>query len=390
MVSMLDVGDVTVAFDGRPVLDRVSLAVDQGEIVALVGPSGSGKSTLLRVIAGLHVPDAGSVWCEGVLLDEVPAHRRRFGFVFQDEQLFPHRDVAGNVGFGLRLARVSREDLHRRVTELLALVHLPGFERRKVPDLSGGEAKRVALARALAPAPRLLLLDEPLTGLDGALHDQLAEDLRAVLTTTGTTAVLVTHDLTEARTIADRIVSIEDLSPGAPASDWSGLASASLRPLPPGSLRLAPRRSRSFEIVELATADTYDLRRRVLRDGTPTTDVTYAQDDRSGTFHLGVRLGGRLVGTSSWALERWPEEPERPAVRLRGMAVERAVQGTGAGAALVEAGLHRARSIPVTLVWATARDAVLGFYERCGFTVVGDGFVDAPTALPHHTVIRRL
>ncbi|MGD9703493.1 MAG: GNAT family N-acetyltransferase [Acidimicrobiia bacterium] len=358
---MLDVRDVTVAFDATTVLDRVSLTVGRGEIVALVGPSGSGKSTLLRVIAGLHEPDVGSVSCEGEALDGVAAHRRRFGFVFQDEQLFPHRDVAGNIAFGLRMMRTPKAAARQRVTELLELVRLPGFEHRRVVDLSGGEAKRVALARALAPAPRLLLLDEPLTGLDGALHDQLATDLRAVLTETGTTAILVTHDLEEARTVADRTVEIGDLSAASP-----------------------------LRIVDLTTPETYDLRLRVLRDGTPTSDVTYAQDDLPGTFHLGALLAGRLVGTSSWAIEPWPLEPATPAVRLRGMAVEHGLQGTGCGVALVAEGVGRAAALPVSLVWATARDTVLGFYERCGFEVVGKGFVDAATALPHHTVIRRI
>ena len=358
---MLDVRDVTVRFGSTTVLDQVSLSVARGEVVALVGPSGSGKSTLLRVIAGLHEPDDGSVSCDGELLDGVAAHRRQFGFVFQDEQLFPHRDVAGNVAFGLRMMGTSKAAATRRVTELLDLVRLPGFERRRVVDLSGGEAKRVALARALAPAPRLLLLDEPLTGLDGELHDQLAVDLRAVLTQTGTTAILVTHDLAEAGTVADRIVEIGDLSAGA-----------------------------ALRLVDLDPTDTYDLRRRVLRDGTPTSDVTYAEDDMPGTVHIGALLGGRLVGTSTWAVEPWPAEPATPAVRIRGMAVEPDLQGGGCGFALVEEGVRRAAAVPVSLVWATARDTVLGFYERCGFEVIGAGFVDEATALAHHTVIRRL
>ena len=256
----------------------------------------------------------------------------------------------------------SKAAATRRVTELLDLVRLPGFERRRVVDLSGGEAKRVALARALAPAPRLLLLDEPLTGLDGELHDQLAVDLRAVLTQTGTTAILVTHDLAEGRrTVADRIVEIGESVTGA-----------------------------AIRLVDLDPADTYDLRRRVLRDGTPTTDVTYAEDDMPGTVHIGALLGGRLVGTSTWAVEPWPEEPATPAVRIRGMAVEPDLQGGGCGFALLEGGVRRAAAMPVSLVWATARDTVLGFYERCGFEVTGAGFVDEATALAHHTVIRRL
>ena len=152
----------------------------------------------------------------------------------------------------------------------------------------------------------------------------------------------------------------------------------------------AGRRGSGFEVVELDTAGTYDLRRRILRAGTPSTDVTYRQDDLPGTFHLGATLDGVLVGVSSWAVEEWPDEPGTPALRLRGMAVEAELQGTGAGAVLVADGLARAEAGGARLVWATARDSVLGFYERCGFEVVGEGFVDGPTARPHHTVVRRL
>ena len=203
---MLDVEDVVVRFDGRTVLDHVSLSVATGEIVVLLGPSGSGKSTLLRVIAGLHVPDAGTVGWDGEDVTRVPPHRRGFGLVFQDLQLFPHRDVAGNVAFGLRMQGADRTSTATRVAQLLELVGLPGFEHRRVATLSGGEAQRVALARALAPAPRLLLLDEPLSALDRDLHDRLAVDVRALLQQVGITAVHVTHDESEARTIGDRLV----------------------------------------------------------------------------------------------------------------------------------------------------------------------------------------
>src|SRR4051794_30773795 len=146
---MLTVEDVVVRFDGRTVLDGVALAVATGEIVGLLGPSGSGKSTLLRVIAGLHLPDRGTVCWDGQDLAGVPPHRRGVGLVFQDLQLFPHKDVAANVGFGLRMQGRARAAIDSRVTELLDLVGLPGFERRRVTTLSGGEAQRVALARAL-------------------------------------------------------------------------------------------------------------------------------------------------------------------------------------------------------------------------------------------------
>ena len=210
----LDVEHVRVAFarGARPVLDDVSVRVDRGEIVGLLGPSGSGKSTLLRVIAGILAPDGGRVSWDGDDLSSTPAHLRRFGFVFQDEQLFPHRDVAGNVAFGLRMQRRPRHEIAARVDDLLTLVGLGGLGPRRVTDLSGGEAKRVALARALAPSPRLLLLDEPLTGLDRDLHDRLALDLRRVLTEVGITAIHVTHDVDEATTVADRIVRLGELS----------------------------------------------------------------------------------------------------------------------------------------------------------------------------------
>jgi thiamine transport system ATP-binding protein len=197
--------DVTVSFDGGVVLDRVGVEVADGEIVALLGPSGSGKSTLLRVIAGIVVPDAGRVLVDGVDVTGLPTHRRRIGMVFQDEQLFGHRDVARNVAYGLEVAKVPRSERAHRVAELLDLVGLPGFERRAVQDLSGGEAKRVALARALAPEPRAILLDEPLTGLDRDLHDRLAGEVAQILRRTGTPALWVTHDLAEAEEVADRI-----------------------------------------------------------------------------------------------------------------------------------------------------------------------------------------
>jgi thiamine transport system ATP-binding protein len=203
---MLTVDEVTVRFDGKTVLDHVSLDVATGEIVALLGPSGSGKSTLLRVIAGLHIPDGGRVCWDGEDLAGVPPHRRGIGLVFQDLQLFPHKDVAGNVAFGMRMRGTARAVIERRVAELLALVGLPGFERRRVTTLSGGEAQRVALARALAPEPRVLLLDEPLAALDRDLHDRLAVDVRQLLQRVGITAVHVTHDKSEARTIGDRLV----------------------------------------------------------------------------------------------------------------------------------------------------------------------------------------
>ena len=209
---MLDVRDLTVRFGDRVVLDHVDLAVARGEIVALLGPSGSGKSTLLRVIAGIIVPDAGCVVLDGVDITRLPTHRRSVGLVFQDEQLFPHLTVAANIGFGMKMAGVAKPVRATRTRELLAIVGLGGLGDRSIDRLSGGERKRVALARSLAPQPKLLLLDEPLTGLDEVLHDRLEVEIRDVLRETGTTVVWVTHDADEAAAVADRTVMLAELT----------------------------------------------------------------------------------------------------------------------------------------------------------------------------------
>ena len=191
---------------GAPAVAGIDLRVGDGEVVCVLGPSGSGKSTLLRAIAGLEPAAAGTVAWDGVDLHDTPPHRRRFGLMFQDHALFPHRDVAGNVAFGLRMQGVPADAARARTADLLALVGLPGTEDRPVRALSGGEQQRVALARALAPDPRLLMLDEPLGALDRALREHLVDELRAIFGRRDRAVLLVTHDHEEAFALADRVV----------------------------------------------------------------------------------------------------------------------------------------------------------------------------------------
>jgi thiamine transport system ATP-binding protein len=207
----LDVDGVTVRFGSTAVLDGVMLHVDAGEIVALLGASGSGKSTLLRAVAGLVPIDAGEVRVDGVDVTGRPTHRRDVGMVFQDNQLFPHLSTGDNVSFGARMTGAAAGERRRLAAEWLRRVGLDGFAERSVTELSGGEAKRVALARTLATSPAVVLLDEPLTGLDRDLRDRLADDVAALLRGSATTAVLVTHDRDEAGRVADRSVEIGSL-----------------------------------------------------------------------------------------------------------------------------------------------------------------------------------
>ena len=220
---MLSVADLVVRYGDVTALDGVDLEVADSEVVCVLGPSGCGKSTLLRAIAGLEPPAAGSVAWDGHDLAGVPPHQRELGLMFQDHSLFPHRDVLGNVGFGLRMQRLPTARVEARAHELLALVGLAGYEHRRISELSGGEQQRVALARALAPAPRLLMLDEPLGSLDRGLRDRLVLELRELFVGLGVTALFVTHDHDEAFAIADRVAvmragRVEQV--GAPEDVW--------------------------------------------------------------------------------------------------------------------------------------------------------------------------
>jgi ABC-type Fe3+/spermidine/putrescine transport system ATPase subunit len=205
-MALLELVSVSKSFAATPVLHDVSFRVQEGDTVCLLGPSGCGKTTLLRIVAGLETADGGQVYFDGHLFDDMPVHRRGFGLMFQDYALFPHKDVVANVAFGLRMLAWPKRQIDARAAEMLDLVGLAGYEHRRVYDLSGGEQQRVALARSLAPGPRLLMLDEPLGSLDRALREELMNELRTILRRVGVTAIYVTHDQQEAFAVADWVI----------------------------------------------------------------------------------------------------------------------------------------------------------------------------------------
>ncbi len=202
----LEIRNIKRSFEEIEVLQGISFQQAKGEILALLGPSGSGKTTLLEIIAGLAKPDQGDILWDGESLLGTPPHLRNFGLMFQEYVLFPHKNIAENVAFGLKMAGTAREITLNRVIEVLKLVGLEGFEDRDPSTLSGGEQQRIALARSLAPEPRLVMLDEPLGALDRSIRERLVEELREILKSASQTALYVTHDQEEAFRIADRVV----------------------------------------------------------------------------------------------------------------------------------------------------------------------------------------
>jgi thiamine transport system ATP-binding protein len=221
---MLEVTDLTVRFGASIAVNGASLAVEDRSVHALMGPSGSGKSTMLRAVAGLERPDSGDIRWNGHSMLAVPTHQRDFGLMFQEYALFPHRTVGGNVAFGLRMQGMDATSMRRNVNEILELVGLPGYQDRSVGTLSGGERQRVALARTLAPRPRLVLLDEPLGALDRSLRERLLIEMAAVFAAVEATVLYVTHDRDEAFTIADQVAVIRDgeiIADATPTGLWT-------------------------------------------------------------------------------------------------------------------------------------------------------------------------
>ncbi|WP_052852070.1 ABC transporter ATP-binding protein [Streptomyces avicenniae] len=297
---LLDVRGVTVTYGsrtapGHTALHGIDLAVAEHETVCVLGPSGSGKSTLLRAVAGLTEVGAGTVLLAGRDQAGVPAHRRGVGLMFQDHQLFPQRDVGGNIAFGLRMHKIPRQETERRVAELLDLVGLPGAQRRAVGSLSGGEQQRVALARSLAPRPRLLMLDEPLGQLDRDLRDRLVVELRQLFRDLGTTVLAVTHDQAEAFALADRVVIMRDgriAQTGSPVEVWRRPADAFV--------------ARFLGFRNVTEADVTDG-----GAATPWGTVPVPPGTPDGRHRLLIRPSGVRVGVGG------PEEGPRAVVRAR-------------------------------------------------------------------------
>lgn len=213
-MSSLDISHLNVSFGAKKVIDDLSLSLREGEIAALLGPSGCGKTTLLRTVAGLIQPDSGNIRFGSQLVGlssvVLPPHRRGIGYVPQQGALFPHLSVAKNIAFGLDTKAHPKEEIRAIVSQMLELISLSGFEDRNPSELSGGQQTRVALARALAVKPKMVLLDEPFSALDAQLRVDLRNDVVALLRTAGSTAILVTHDREEALVSADRVVLMHD------------------------------------------------------------------------------------------------------------------------------------------------------------------------------------
>ncbi|MBR7081293.1 MAG: ABC transporter ATP-binding protein [Oscillospiraceae bacterium] len=204
--ELIRLSNVTMAFDGDVVLDDLNLYFNDKEFLTLLGPSGCGKTTTLRIVGGFLVPTSGDVYFDGVRINDVPPHKRKINTVFQKYALFPHLDVYENVAFGLRIAKVPEDEIDERVTEMLEIVSLRGFENRKITTLSGGQQQRVAIARALVNRPRVLLLDEPLGALDMRLRKDMQSELKRIQQAMGITFIYVTHDQEEALAMSDTVV----------------------------------------------------------------------------------------------------------------------------------------------------------------------------------------
>ena len=207
--ELIRLRDLCMAFDDELVLDHINLYINDSEFLTLLGPSGCGKTTTLRIIGGFTTPTSGDVTFDGERINDVPPHKRQINTVFQKYALFPHLDVFENIAFGLRIAKVPEDEIRQRVGEMLEVVSLKGFDRRRVDQLSGGQQQRVAIARALAAKPAIILADEPTGNLDSKTSDEVIELLKVTSQKFHQTIVMITHN-PEIAAQADRTIHIED------------------------------------------------------------------------------------------------------------------------------------------------------------------------------------
>ena len=206
--ELIRLRDLCMAFDDELVLDHINLYINDSEFLTLLGPSGCGKTTTLRIIGGFTTPTSGDVTFDGVRINDVPPHKRQINTVFQKYALFPHLDVFENIAFGLRIAKVPAEEIEERVTEMLGVVSLKGFEHRKITQLSGGQQQRVALARTLAQNPKIILADEPVAALDPVTAKQVMQDFVHINQEMGISILLNIHHVELALEYADRVIGI--------------------------------------------------------------------------------------------------------------------------------------------------------------------------------------
>ena len=210
MVKLIELKGISKSYDGEKVIDSMNLYIRDGEFITLLGPSGCGKTTTLRIIGGFESADEGELYFDGVEISDLPAHKRNLNTVFQKYALFPHLNVYENIAFPLRLKKTSESEIKVRVTEMLKMVELSGFENKSVSTLSGGQQQRVAIARALVSHPKVLLLDEPLGALDLKLRKDMQNELKSIQQSIGITFIYVTHDQEEALSMSDTIVVMAD------------------------------------------------------------------------------------------------------------------------------------------------------------------------------------
>lgn len=208
--NILELKNISVAFDGETVLDSIDLEIKDKEFITLLGPSGCGKTTTLRIIAGFVEPDSGELLFDGKIINGVPAYKRQVNTIFQRYALFPHLNVFENIAFGLRIKKLPESEVNQKVNEMLELVNLKGFEKRRISTLSGGQQQRVAIARAIATRPKVLLLDEPLAALDLKLKKDMQSELKKIQQRLGITFIFVTHDQEEALAMSDRVVVMDN------------------------------------------------------------------------------------------------------------------------------------------------------------------------------------